>query len=55
MEGVLSKSTDDAKLGTMVDAPRNRVAVWTDLNRQEKWADKILRQFKDECKDLSLL
>lgn len=54
MEGVLSKSTDDAKLGTMVDASRNWVAIWTDLNRQEKWADKNLRKFKDECKDLSL-
>lgn len=54
MEGVLSKSTDDAKLGTMVDAPRNWAAICTDLNRQEKWADKNLRKFKDECKDLSL-
>jgi len=46
----LSKSTDDTKLGEVVDTPEVHASVQRDPDRLEKWADKNHIEFnKGKC------
>lgn len=43
----LNKSTDDAKLASVVHTPNGYVAIQRDLRKMEKWADRNLLKLTD--------
>ena len=50
-ECILSKSTDNTKLGRAGDTPYGCAAIQKDLNRLQKWTDGNLMMFtKGKCK-----
>ncbi|KAK4811157.1 hypothetical protein QYF61_019788 [Mycteria americana] len=54
-ECTLNKFADNTKLRGVVDTPEGCAAIQRDLDRLEKWADRILIQFsKRRCKVLHL-
>lgn len=51
----LSTSSDDIKLEGVVDIPESDAAIQRDWESLERWADRILMQFKKgKCKVMHL-
>jgi len=54
--GEMSQGGEDGtKLGAVADRPEGCAAVWRDMDRLEKWADRNLTKFsKEKCEVLPL-
>lgn len=48
-EHALNKFADDATLRVVADTPGSCAAIQRDVERMEKWPDRILLKFNKKC------